>query len=153
MCSNLVDMLHWSNDASGPNGTGWRIGSLGQSASKPSLTRIKFELLCTTNFFSRTPTLVSLIMWPNKATTPSGTSRRNDLLHWIYTNPFLPISRVCKSCIGNFVQISSKWVEGPNCMCHFTLWSLMTNGSHILAQTNIKHLLAEFWNANSSPFH
>ena len=153
MCSNLVDMLHWSNDASGPNGTGWRIGSLGQSASKPSLTRIKFELLYTTNFFSRTPTLVSLIMWPNKATTPSGTSRRNDLLHWIYTNPFLPISKVCKSCIGNFVQISSKWVEGPNYMGHLTLWSLMASGSHSLAQTIIKHLLAEFWNANSSHFH
>ena len=62
MLSNLVHMLKWCNNASIPNGTGWRRGNLGQSASKPSLTRIKFESLCTTNFFSKTPTLVSLTM-------------------------------------------------------------------------------------------
>ena len=52
-----------------------------QNAPKPSLTRIKFEQLCTTNFLSLTPTLVSMITWPNEATTPSGTSRRSDLLN------------------------------------------------------------------------
>ena len=130
MFSNLVHMLQWSNHAPRPNGTGWRKRYLDQSASKPSLTRIKFELLCTTNFFSMTPTLVSLITWPNKATTPSGASRRSDLLNWIYTSPFLPIFRVYKSCIGNFAQISSKWVEGPNYVWHLTQWSLMASGSH-----------------------
>ena len=63
------------------------------------------------------------------------------MLNWIYTSPFLLISRVYKSCIGNFAQISSKLVEGPNYMYHFTLWSLMAVGNHLLAQTIIKHLL------------
>ena len=32
-------------------------------------------------------------------------------------------------------------------MCHFTLWSLMTNGDHLLAQTSIKHLLPLYQNS------
>ena len=52
------------------------------------------------------------------------------------------ISRVYKRCIGNFAQIISKLVEVPNYMCHFTLWSRMADGNHLLAQTIIKHLLA-----------
>ena len=52
-----------------------------QNAPKPSLTRIKIELLCTANYLSLIPTFVSLITWPNEATTPSGASRRSDLLN------------------------------------------------------------------------
>ena len=43
-----------------------------QNAPKPSLTRIKFEQVCTTNFLSLTPTFVSMFTWPNEASTPSG---------------------------------------------------------------------------------
>ena len=118
-----------------------KVSLVHQNAPKPSLTRIKFEQLCSTNFLSLIPTFVSMITWPNEATTPTGASRRSDLLNSICTSSFLLISRVYKSCIGNFAQISSKLVEGPNLMCHFTLWSLMANGDHLLAQTNIKHLL------------
>ena len=49
-----------------------------QKAPKPSMTRIKFEQVCTTNFLSLTPTFVSMSTWPNEATTPSGASRRSD---------------------------------------------------------------------------
>ena len=52
-----------------------------QNAPKPSLTRIKFEQVCTTNFLSLTPTFVSKFTWPNEATAPSGASRRSDLLN------------------------------------------------------------------------
>ena len=52
-----------------------------QNAPKPSLTRIKFEQVCTTNFLSLTPTFVSMFTWPNEATTPSGASRGSDLLN------------------------------------------------------------------------
>ena len=68
------------------------------------------------------------------------------MLNYIYTSLFLIISRVYKSCIGNFAQISSKLVRGPNYMCHFTLWSLMAIGNHFLAKTFIKHLLLLFKN-------
>ena len=52
-----------------------------QNAPKPSLTRIIFEQVCTTNFISLTPTFVSMFTWPNEATTPSGASRRSDFLN------------------------------------------------------------------------
>ena len=117
-----------------------------QNAPKPSLTRIKFEQLCTTKFLSLTPTFVIMFIRPNEGTKPSGASRRSYLLNWICTSSFLLISRVYKSCIGNFSQISSKLVEDPNYMCHFTLWSLMVVGNHLMVQTIIKHLLPLFKN-------
>ena len=49
--------------------------------AKPSLTIIKFEQVCTTNFLSLIPTFVSMFTWPNEATTPSGASRGIDLLN------------------------------------------------------------------------
>ena len=52
-----------------------------QKAPKPSLTRIKFEQVFTTNFLSLAPTFVSMFTWPNEATTPSGSSRASDLLN------------------------------------------------------------------------
>ena len=52
-----------------------------QNAPKPSLTRIKFEQLCTTNFLSLTPTFVSMLTWPNEATKPSNSSRGSDFLN------------------------------------------------------------------------
>ena len=52
-----------------------------QNAPKHSLTRNKFEQVCTTNFFSLTPTFVSMFTWPNEATKPSGASRRSDMLN------------------------------------------------------------------------
>ena len=52
-----------------------------QNAPKPSLTRIIFEQVCTTNFLSLTPTFVSMFTWPNEDTTPSGSSRGCDLLN------------------------------------------------------------------------
>ena len=52
-----------------------------QNAPKSSLTRIKFEQVCTTNFLSLTPTFVSMFTWPNEATTPSSASRRSVMLN------------------------------------------------------------------------
>ena len=52
-----------------------------QNAPKPSLTRIKLEQLCTTNFLPLTPTFVRMLTWTNEATTPSGASRRSDFLN------------------------------------------------------------------------
>ena len=52
-----------------------------QNAPKPSLTRIKFEQLCTTNFLPLTPNFVSMLTWPNEVTTPSGASRRSVMLN------------------------------------------------------------------------
>ena len=52
-----------------------------QNAPKPSLTRIKFEQLCTTNFISLTPTFVSMFTWPNEATKLSGASRGSDFFN------------------------------------------------------------------------
>ena len=58
-----------------------KVSLVHQSAPKPTVTRIKFEQLCTTNFVSLTPTFVSMFTWPNEATTPSGASRGSDLLN------------------------------------------------------------------------
>ena len=58
-----------------------KVSLVHQNAPKPSLTRIEFEQLCTTNFISLTPTFVIMFVWPNEATTPSGASRRNDLIN------------------------------------------------------------------------
>ena len=52
-----------------------------QNAPKPSVTRIKLEQLCTTNFLALTPTFVSMFTWSNEATKPSGASRGSDLLN------------------------------------------------------------------------
>ena len=67
--------------------------------------------------------------------------------------PFLLISRVYQTYIVYLARMSSKWVEGPNYVCHFTPWILMTIGSHLLAQTNIKHLLTLYQNAIFDLFH
>ena len=52
-----------------------------ENAPKPSLTRIKFEQVCTTNFLSLTSTFVSMFICPNEAITPSSASRRSVMLN------------------------------------------------------------------------
>src|SRR3954468_20176665 len=79
MLSNFVHILKCCNNASRPNGTSWREFYIDQSTPKPSLTRIKFDQVCTANFFSLTPTFVSMFKSSNYETTPSGASRRIDL--------------------------------------------------------------------------
>ena len=117
-----------------------------KSAPKPSLSRFKFEQLCTTNFLSLTPTFLSMFTWPHEGTTLSGASSGSYVLNYICRSSFLLISRVYKSCIGNYAQMSSKLMEGPNYMWNFTLWSIMAIGNHLLAKTLIKHLLPLFKN-------
>ena len=58
-----------------------KVNLVHQNAPKTSLTRIKFEQLCTTNFLSLTPTFVIMFTWPNEATTLSCASRGSDLLN------------------------------------------------------------------------
>ena len=123
-----------------------------QNAPKPPLTRIKFEQLCTTNFLSLTPTFVSMFTWPIDDTTPGGASRRTDLHDWILVSPLLLISRVYKSCIGNFSQMNSILVEPLIFSCHLAPSSLMTRGVHLLSQINNKHLLPFFQSHHFDPF-
>ena len=94
-----------------------------------------------------------MLTTPNDDTTPSGASRRDDLLNLILENPFLLISRVHQSYIGNFAQMSSNLVKGPKCMCHLILLSLMSSGVILLAQICNKHLLPFFQNHCFDPFH
>ena len=124
-----------------------------QNVPKPSLTRIKFEQVCTTNFLSLTPTFVSMFTWPNEATTPSSASRRSVMLNQIYTSLFLLISRVYQSYTGNFSQMSSNLVAHPISKCHSILLSIMAIGVHLLAKTFIKHLLPFFQKHHFDPFH
>ena len=144
MISNLVHMLKWCNNASRPKGTSWRERYLDQSAPKPFLSRTKFEQLYIVNFIPLISTFVDMFTSSNDDTTPSGASRRIDLHDYILENSFLLIFRVYKSCIGNFAQMDSILVEPLIFSYHLTMSSLMTRGVHLLAQTNIKHLLPNF---------
>ena len=96
---------------------------------------------------------VDMITTPNEDTTPSGASRRDDLLSLILENPFLLISRVYQSYIGKFLQMSSNLVEYPICICHLIQLSLVSSGVNLLAQICIKHLLPFFQNHCFDPFH
>ena len=133
--------------------TSIKITLVHKSAPKPFLSRTKFEQLYIGNFLLLISTFVEMFITSNDDTTPSGASRRIALHDKILKSPFLLISRVYKSYIENFAQMSSKLVEGPNYMCHFTLWSLMPNVDHLLNQTSIKHLLPLYQNSNFDLFH
>ena len=52
-----------------------------QNAPKPSLSRSKFEQLYIAKCVLLISTFVSMIAWPNEATTPSGASRESELLN------------------------------------------------------------------------
>ena len=108
------------------------------SCPEPNLNN---STLATFSFWSKL--FLGMFRTSNDDTTPSGASRRTDLHDQILESPFLLISRVYKSCIGNFAQMDTILVEWLVFSCHLALSSLMTRGVHILAQTNIKHLLAE----------
>ena len=144
MLSNLVHILKWCNNEYIPNGTSWRECYLDQSAPKPSLSRTKFEQLYIGNFLLLISTFVDMFRASNDNTTPSGASRRIDLHDYILGSPFLLISRVYKSCIGNFSRMDSILVEPLVFSCHLALSSLMTRGVHLVSQINNKHLLPFF---------
>ena len=134
-------MLEWPNKAPRPKSTRFGIEQLDQITSKPFLFKCKFEQLYITNFLPGASNFVGMIITPNDDTTPSGASRRDDLLNLNLENPFLLISRVYQSYIGYFAQMSSNLVEHPTSMCHSILLILMASGINFLAQTNNKHLL------------
>ena len=94
-----------------------------------------------------------MINTPNDETTPSGASRGDDSLDLNKMKPFLLISRVYKSCIGNFAQMDSILVEPLVLSYHLTLSNLIARGVHLLGQTTIKHLLTLYQNAIFNLFH
>ena len=112
-----------------------------KSAPKPSLTRSKFEQLYISSCLLLILNFVDMLKSTKYDTTPSGAPRRIDLHDQILGNPFLLISRVCQSYIGNFLQMDSNLVNNLNSMCHLILLVNMAIGINLLVQNSIKYLL------------
>ena len=165
MLSNLVRMLKWCNNASRQNGSIWREGYHGQSVIKPFLSRSKFEQLYIAKCVLSIWIFVDMFKSSNHDTTPSGASRRDDLLNLILEIHFcwfLGFTKVALATLPKWAQnwwkaliicAISPWrvscqmefiglpKQASNTFCHFTKIPFLTSSTNLHGLNFLPQLL------------